>query len=93
MINIKYEIFTKDNKNKYAKTNDGELDYTVFIKHMLNFTERKLNGESIRIKKHYNYTDKMNIDVYFNTGWKYTYYNVPCTSGAYIDIYQTSKEV
>ena len=27
----------------------------------------------------------MTIDVYFNNGYKYTYYDIPCTSGAYID--------
>ena len=44
-----------------------------------------IDGEKIKIVKHYNFYPQMDIDIYFNNGYKYTYYDIPCTSGAYID--------
>ena len=79
------DIFTKNNKNKYTKVNEITMNGIVVLQDMLNYNERKVDGEKIRIVKHYNYSTTMTIDVYFNNGYKYTYYDIPCTSGAYID--------
>ena len=82
---INYEIFKKNSKNKYELVNTMKTEGIYIIRDFLNFNERKVEGEKIKIIKHYNYSNKMTIDVYFNSGYKYTYYDIPCTSGAYID--------
>lgn len=79
------DIFTKNDKNKYTKVNEIIMNGIVVLQDMLNYNERKVDGEKIRIVKHYNYNEKMNIDIYFNNGYKYIYHDIPCTSGAYID--------
>ena len=89
-----YEIFTKDSNGRYTK--HGEPDELkvkgiYILQAMLNYNERKVDGEKIRIVKHYNYSTKMNIDVYFSNGYRYTYYDIPCTSGAYIDSQELLK--
>ncbi len=81
----KYEVFRKNEKGKYEKVNDLQAKGIYILQDMCNYHERKVDGEKIRIVKHYNYSTKMNIDVYFNNNYKYTYYDIPCTSGAYID--------
>lgn len=81
----KYEVFRKNEKGKYEKVNDLQSKGVHILQDMCNYHERKVDGEKIRIVKHYNYSTKMNIDVYFNNNYKYTYYDIPCTSGAYID--------
>lgn len=85
MKHFEYDVFRKNEKGKFEKTNRMRTEGIHILQDMLNYNERKVDGERIKIVKHYNYTDKMNIDVYFNNGWKYTYYDIPCTSGAYID--------
>lgn len=79
------DIFKKNEKSKYIKVNEIAMNGIVVLQDMLNYNERKVDGEKIRIVKHYNYSTLMTIDVYFNNGCKYTYYDIPCTSGAYID--------
>ena len=80
-----YAVFKKDTKGKYQKINDLKTKGCYVVADMCNYHERKASGEKIRIIKHYNFIEYMDIDVYFNNGYKYTYYNIPCTSGAYID--------
>lgn len=87
-----YDIFRKNEKGKYEKVNEMQVKGIYILKDMLNYNERKVDGEKIKIVKHYNYREKMNIDVYFNSGWKYTYYDIPCTSGAYIDSQKLIQE-
>ena len=79
------DVFRKNEKGKYEKVNEIIMYGTIVLQDMLNYNERKVDGEKIRIVKHYNYSTIMTIDVYFNNGCKYTYYDIPCTSGAYID--------
>lgn len=86
-----YDIFTKDGKGKYTKVNEMQTEGIHILQDMLNYNERKVDGERIRIVKHYNYNTEMDIDVYFNNGYKYTYYDIPCTSGAYIDSQELLK--
>jgi hypothetical protein len=88
-----YEIFTKDSKGKYTKVNELKVKGIYILQDMLSYNERKVDGEKIRIVKHYNYGTKMNIDIYFNNGYKYTYYDIPCTSGAYINSQELLKGV
>lgn len=85
MSYFNYEIFEKDERGKYRKVNEMTTNGIHVLQDMLNYNERKVDGEKIRIVKHYNYYTTMTIDIYFNNGYKYTYYNIPCTSGAYID--------
>lgn len=75
----------KTTKTDIQKVNNIVMRGVVVLQDMLNYNERKVDHEKIRIVKHYNYSEKMTIDVYFNNGYKYTYYDIPCTSGAYID--------
>lgn len=91
MKTIRVEVFTKNEKGKYAKVNEFEQEAIYFIKDMLNFFERKADGEKIKIKKHYTYHEVMDIDVYFDNGYKYSYYDVPCQTGARIDGYELLK--
>ena len=81
----KYEVFRKNEKGKYKKVNDLQAKGIHILQDMCNYHERKVDGEKIKIVKHYNYSTTMTIDVYFNNNYKYTYYDIPCTSGAYID--------
>ena len=92
MKTYKCEIFTKDKKGKYAKVNEIQQRGIYLLANMLNYNERKVDGEKIRIVKHYTYHTTMTVDVYFSNGYKYTYYDVPCTSGAYIDSNELTKE-
>lgn len=87
-----YEVFKKNSKNKYEKVNELKTKGVHILQDMLNYNERKVDGEKIRIVKHYNYSTKMTIDVYFNNGYKYVYYDIPCTSGAYIDTQELINE-
>ena len=80
-----YEVFTKDEKGKWKKVNELKEAGCYILADMCSYHERKVDGEKIRIVKKYNYRTVMDIDVYFNNGYKYSYYDVPCTSGAYID--------
>ena len=80
-----YDIFRKNEKGKYEKVNEITMYGTIVLQDMLNYNEKKVNGEKVRIVKHYNYSTTMTIDIYSNNGYKYTYYDIPCTSGAYID--------
>ena len=86
------EISRKNEKGKYAKVNEMRINRIYILQDMLNYNERKGDGEKIKIVKHYNYSDKMDIDVYFDNGWKHTYYDIPCTSGAYIDSQKLIQE-
>lgn len=86
-----YAVFKKNAKNKYEKINDLQQKGIYLLADMCNYHERKVDGEKIKIVKRYNYHTTMDIDVYFNNGYKYTYYNVPCTSGAYIDTTEILK--
>ena len=81
----KYNIYVKNNKNKYELKNEMLEKGIHVLQDFLNYNERKVDGEKIRIVKHYTYHTTMNIDVYFNNGYKYSYYDIPCNSGAYID--------
>lgn len=87
-----YDIFRKNDKGKYEKVNEMQVKGIYILKDMLNYNERKVDGEKIKIVKHYNYSDKMDIDVYFTTGFKHTYYDIPCASGAYIDSQKLIEE-
>ena len=87
-----YDIFKKDNKNKYIKVNKMKTKGIHILQDMLNYNERKVDGEKIRIVKHYTYHTTMNIDVYFNNGYKYSYYDIPCNSGAHIDSQELINE-
>ena len=87
-----YSVFKKNEKGEYKKVNDLKSKGCYILADMCNYNERKVDGEKIRIKKHYNYDVVMNIDVYFNNGYKYCYYNIPCTSGAYIDATELLNE-
>lgn len=87
-----YEVFSKNAKNKYEKQNELKTEGKYILADMCNYHERKIDGEKIRIVKHYTYHTTMDIDIYFNNGWKYTYYNIPCTSGAYLDTMELLKE-
>ena len=80
-----YAIYLKNSKGQYEKVNEMKTKGIYVLQDMLNYNERKVDGEKIKIVKHYNYSTIMTIDIYFNNGYKYTYYNIPCTSGAYID--------
>ena len=88
---IKIEIFKKNEKRKYEKVNELKTKGIYVLQDLLNYNERKIDGEKVRIIKHYNYSTKMDIDVYFNNGYKYIYYDIPCTSGAYIDSQELLK--
>lgn len=85
MKNFKYDVFKKNEKGKYIKINEMQTKGIHVLQDMLNYNERKIDGEKIKIVKHYNLYPQMDIDIYFNNGYKYTYYDIPCTSGAYID--------
>lgn len=85
MKNFKYDVFTKNEKGKYIKVNEMKTKGIHVLQDMLNYNERKIDGEKIKIVKHYNFYPQMDIDIYFNNGYKYTYYDIPCTNGAYID--------
>ena len=87
-----YEISRKNEKGIYEKVNEMRIKRIYILQDMLNYNERKVDGEKIKIVKHYNYSDKMDIDVYFSNGWKHTYYDIPCTSGAYIDSQKLIQE-
>ena len=87
-----YDIFRKNEKSKYIKVNEMNTKGIHILQAMLNYNERKVEGEKIRIVKHYNYSTLMAIDIYFNNGYKYTYYNIPCTSSAYIDTQELINE-
>ncbi len=80
-----YSVFRKDEKGKWQKVNDLKAEGCYILADMCNYHERKVDGEKIKIVKHYNFYPQMDIDIYFNNGCRYTYYKVPCTSGAYID--------
>ena len=88
----KYDIYAKTNKNKDELKNEMTTKGIHVLQDFLNYNERKVDGEKIRIIKHYNYSTLMNIDVYFNNGYKYSYYNIPCNSGAYIDTQELIEE-
>lgn len=88
----KYNIYVKNNKNKYELKNEMTTKGIHVLQDFLNYNERKVDGEKIRIVKHYNYSTIMTIDIYFNNGYKYTYYDIPCTSGAYIDTQELIEE-
>jgi len=86
--NILLTIYSKDSKGKYVKTdtyNNSPVTKDYFMSTYLNALERKQNGASIRIKKHYHYTEKMELDIYYENGWKYSFENVPCYTGANVD--------
>lgn len=87
-----YAVFRKDEKGKWQKVNDLKAEGRYILADMCNYHERKVDGEKIKIVKHYNFYTEMDIDVYFNNGCRYTYYKVPCTSGAYIDTNELLKE-
>ena len=95
MENLKfydYEVFKKNEKGIYESVNKLKQKGVYLLSDMCNYHERKVDGEKIIITKHYTYHTTMTIDVYFNNGYKYSYYNVPCTSGAYIDTSELLKE-
>ena len=87
-----YEVFRKNDKGKYESINKLQEKGIYLLADMCNYHERKVDGEKIKIIKHYTYHTTMTIDVYFNNGCKYIYYDVPCTSGAYIDTNELLKE-
>lgn len=87
-----YAVFRKDGKSKWQKVNELKAEGRYILADMCNYHERKVDGEKIKIVKHYNFYTEMDIDVYFNNGCRYTYYKVPCTSGAYIDTNELLKE-
>lgn len=80
-----YSVFRKDEKGKWQKVNDLKAEGCYILADMCNYHERKVDGEKIKIVKHYNFYPQMDIDIYFNNGYKYVYHDIPCTSGAYID--------
>ena len=88
---IKLEVYQKINK-KYVKVNELDVQGIDFLSDIVNYLERKQNGEGIRIKYHYNYNLIENIDCYFNNGWKYSYLDVPCKTGGHVDGYEIIKE-
>ena len=88
----KYDIYAKNNKNKYELKNEMIVKGIHVLQDFLNYNERKVDGEKIRIRKHYTYHTTMNIDVYFNNGYKYSYYDIPCNSGARIDSQELIEE-
>lgn len=87
-----YEIFKKNEKGKYESINKLQQKGIYLLSDMCSYHERKVDGEKIKIIKHYTYHTTMTIDVYFNNGYKYVFYDVPCTSGAYIDTNELLKE-
>lgn len=87
-----YEIFKKNERGKYESVNKMQQKGIYLLADMCNYHERKVDGEKIEIVKHYNFYPEMDIDVYFNNGYRYTYYKVPCTSGAYIHTAELTKE-
>ena len=87
-----YAVFRKDEKGKWQKVNELKAEGRYILADMCNYHERKVDGEKIKIVKHYNFYTEMDIDVYFNNGCRYTYYKVPCTSGAYVDTNELLKE-
>lgn len=80
-----YEVFRKNAKGKYEKQNELKTEGCYILADMCNYHERKVDGEKIKIVKHYNFREVMDIDVYFNNGYKHVYHDVPCNSGAYVD--------
>jgi len=80
-----YDIFKKNEKGKYIKVSETKAKGIHILQDMCSYHERKVDGEKIKIVKRYTYHTTMNIEIYFNNGYKYTYYDIPCTSGAYID--------
>ena len=90
---IRCEVFSKDDNGKYILRNELEYTYKRFLADYCNFCERKMDGErGLRIVKYYNYYDVMNIDVYFSNGFKYSYYKVPCKTGASVDVHKLIME-
>ena len=84
--------YYKNEKGKYEKTNEYNAEGIDILIDFCNFYERKLDGEKMRIIKHYSYSDTMDIDVYFNNGWKFEYYNIPCNGGEHIQGYKLFGE-
>ena len=87
-----YEIFKKNEKGKYESVNKMKQRGIYLLADMCSYHERKVGGEKIRIVKHYTYHTIMDIDVYFDNGYKYIFYNVPCTCGAHIDANELLKD-
>ena len=77
--------YHKNEKGKYEKTNEREETGLYVIVSFCNYYERKLDGEKMRIVKHYFYSDTMDIDVYFDNGTKLEYYNIPCSTAEHIE--------
>ena len=80
-----YSIYLKNSKGQYEKVNEMKEEGCYVLADMCSYHERKVDGEKIKIVKRYNYYPQMDIEIYFNNGYKYVYHDVPCTSGAYID--------
>lgn len=79
---IKYQ---KNTKGKYEKTGEYNAEGTILLIDFCNFYERKLDGEKMKIVKHYFYGDTMDVDVYFDNGWKFEYYGIPCSTAEHIE--------
>lgn len=45
------DIFTKNNKNKYTKVNEITMNGIVVLQDMLNYNERKIDGEKNKNSK------------------------------------------
>lgn len=88
MKKIKIEIYEKIN-NKYVLKNNYFTTKKAFLHNYISAVERR--GDDVRIKYHYFYTDLENIDIYYSNGWKYSYYNVPCSSPERVDTYKLLK--
>ena len=84
--------YHKNEKGKYERTDEREETNVRVIVSFCNYYERKLDGEKMRIVKHYHFGNTMDIDVYFNNGTKLEYYDIPCTDGEHIEGYKLFEE-
>lgn len=84
--------YQKNTKGKYEKINEYNAEGTILLIDFCNYYERKLDGEKIRIVKHYHFSNTMDIDVCFNNGWKFEYYNIPCNDVEHIEGYKLFEE-
>ena len=88
------DIFTKNNKNKYTKVNDIVMRGVVVLQDMLNYSERKVDGEKIRIVKYnYNYSNNQIITFIDKlNNYKHEFINVPVKAGT-LDIDKLENEL
>ena len=84
--------YHKNTRGKYEKTDEKSVKGINVLIDFCNYYERKLDGEKMRIVKHYHFGNTMDVDVYFNNGTKLEYYNIPCNDGEHIQGHKLFEE-